>query len=125
MSKDSSTLTRLIGLELLRPRDRSDALPILLQRTPYGVPAGAPPSIGRFGTLMKDGYIFVFQSMRGRFRSDGVLFSFMEQYMSQLEGPLVIQVWGRFLQLAKEILSNSKDFKAQIFPVLRFVVVTM
>ncbi|WP_294045744.1 CocE/NonD family hydrolase [Sphingomonas sp.] len=56
---------------ILRPRDRSDALPILLQRTPYGVPAGAPPSAGRFGSLMKDGYIFVFQSMRGRFKSDG------------------------------------------------------
>lgn len=41
--------------------------------------------------------------------------------MKQLEGPLVIQVWGRFLQLAKDILGNSRDFKAQVFPVLRFV----
>lgn len=41
--------------------------------------------------------------------------------MRQLEGPLVIQVWGRFLQLAKEVLSNTRDFKGQVFPVLRFV----
>lgn len=41
--------------------------------------------------------------------------------MKQLEGPLVIQVWGRFLQLAKDILGNSRDSKAQVFPVLRFV----
>ncbi|MGI4732321.1 MAG: CocE/NonD family hydrolase [Janthinobacterium lividum] len=57
---------------ILRPRDRTDRLPILLQRTPYGVPDAAPPGAGRFATLMRDGYVFVFQSMRGRFKSDGV-----------------------------------------------------
>ncbi|WP_174297463.1 CocE/NonD family hydrolase [Sphingomonas bacterium] len=56
---------------ILRPRDRPEKLPILLQRTPYGVPAAAPDGVTRFAPLMRDGYVFVFQSMRGRFKSDG------------------------------------------------------
>ncbi len=58
---------------ILRPRDQKGPLPILFQRTPYGVPAGAPRTVPRgWAALAKDGYIFVFQSMRGRFGSDGV-----------------------------------------------------
>ncbi len=57
---------------IIRPRDVTAKLPILLQRTPYGVPDAAPATAGRFGSLMQDGYVFVFQSMRGRFKSDGV-----------------------------------------------------
>ncbi len=57
---------------ILRPTGRTDKLPILLQRSPYGVPDAAPATAGRFATLMRDGYVFVFQSMRGRFKSDGV-----------------------------------------------------
>ena len=58
---------------ILTPKGRTDKLPILLQRTPYGVPSKAPPAsaAARFGPLLKDGYVFVFQSMRGRFKSDG------------------------------------------------------
>lgn len=58
---------------ILRPRDAKGALPILLWRTPYGVPPAAPIKGPPFWTpLMKDGYILVFQSMRGRFKSDGI-----------------------------------------------------
>ena len=47
-------------------------LPILFQRTPYGVPGALPPQLpGSWKPLVADGYIFVFQSMRGRFGSDG------------------------------------------------------
>ena len=58
---------------ILRPADAKGPLPILFQRTPYGVPDAAPPVIpGSWKSLVADGYIFVFQSMRGRFGSDGV-----------------------------------------------------
>jgi hypothetical protein len=53
-------------------------------------------------------------------RSDGVLFRFLENYLNQLEGPLAVQVWHRFLQLAKDVISNIRDFRAQVFPALRF-----
>lgn len=55
------------------------------------------------------------------FRSDSVLFEFLEQYLQRLEGPLAVQVWGRFLQLSKEIAGSAREFKPQYFPVLRQV----
>ena len=58
---------------ILTPVDQQDALPILFQRTPYGVPdqppAPIPPSLKE---LAQDGYIFVLQNLRGRFKSEGV-----------------------------------------------------
>jgi len=58
---------------ILRPRDAKGPLPILFQRTPYGVPGGPLAAVPKgWEALAKDGYIFVFQSMRGRFKSEGV-----------------------------------------------------
>jgi uncharacterized protein len=58
---------------ILAPAGESGPLPILFQRTPYGVPerafAQVPSSIKE---LAQDGYIFVFQNLRGRFKSEGV-----------------------------------------------------
>ena len=58
---------------VMRPKDKAGPLPILLQRTPYGVPTEALPAafVERYRSLVADGYILVFQSMRGRFKSDG------------------------------------------------------
>lgn len=57
---------------ILRPVGKTGKLPILFGRTPYGLPAGAPPTMPNSLTaLMEDGYILVQQSMRGRFGSDG------------------------------------------------------
>jgi putative CocE/NonD family hydrolase len=54
------------------PVNQSEPLPILLLRTPYGVPDKVPdpipPSLREFD---KDGYIFVYQNLRGRFKSEG------------------------------------------------------
>ena len=58
---------------ILTPIDQQGPLPILFRRTPYGVPekppAEMPPSIKE---LAQDGYIFVVQNLRGRFKSEGV-----------------------------------------------------
>src|ERR1043166_4223738 len=58
---------------ILTPTDKTGPLPILFRRTPYGVPDGplpnVPPSLKE---LARDGYIFVFQNLRGRFKSEGV-----------------------------------------------------
>ncbi|KAF9067320.1 Dopey, N-terminal-domain-containing protein [Rhodocollybia butyracea] len=51
--------------------------------------------------------------------TDMVLFNFLEQYLQRLEGPLALQVWGRFLQLAKEIAGSTREFKPQTFSTLR------
>jgi putative CocE/NonD family hydrolase len=58
---------------ILTPVDKAGLLPILFRRTPYGVPDGplarVPPGIKE---LAQDGYIFVIQNLRGRFKSEGV-----------------------------------------------------
>ncbi len=57
---------------ILTPLNHSAPLPILLSRTPYGVPAKAPdPLPPSLKELAQDGYIFVDQNLRGRFKSEG------------------------------------------------------
>jgi putative CocE/NonD family hydrolase len=57
------------------PRDNSRSYPILLNRTPYGIsPYGEdsyPPSLGPSKELEQEGFIFVYQDVRGRMMSDG------------------------------------------------------
>jgi putative CocE/NonD family hydrolase len=57
---------------IMAPLNQTKPLPILFRRTPYGVPEKAPekmpPSLKEFA---QDGYIFVIQNLRGRFKSEG------------------------------------------------------
>ena len=58
---------------ILIPVDQQGRLPILFRRTPYGVPEKPPEQIpSSLKELAQDGYIFVFQNLRGRFKSEGV-----------------------------------------------------
>ena len=57
---------------ILRPVDQSGPLPILFRRTPYGVPERLQRQIApNLKELAQDGYIFVVQNLRGRFKSEG------------------------------------------------------
>ncbi|MGZ8843916.1 MAG: CocE/NonD family hydrolase, partial [Pyrinomonadaceae bacterium] len=57
---------------IYKPKSHREPLPILFQRTPYGIDGTyrAFPS-GILKELIEDGYIFAFQDIRGRFKSDG------------------------------------------------------
>ena len=58
---------------VLTPVEQQGPLPILFSRTPYGVPVEAPKQVPiPFKELAEDGYIFVSQNVRGRFKSEGV-----------------------------------------------------
>ena len=58
---------------ILTPVDQKGPLPILFRRTPYGVPDGPLPRIPTsWKEFAQDGYIFVIQNLRGRFKSEGV-----------------------------------------------------
>jgi len=58
---------------ILTPVDQPGPLPILFRRTPYGVPDEAPKQMpSSMKELAQDGYIFVIQNLRGRFKSEGV-----------------------------------------------------
>ena len=53
------------------PEGMQGPLPIVLLRTPYSI-AGAPARIGGYlGELAADGYVFAFQDLRGKYRSEG------------------------------------------------------
>ncbi|KAK7063885.1 dopey-N domain-containing protein [Favolaschia claudopus] len=55
--------------------------------------------------------------------TDSILFKFLEQYLRRLEGPIALQLWGRFLQLVKDIFASTKEFKPQTYPTLRCLTV--
>ena len=60
--------------EIYAPKNSSEPLPILIDRTPYGISGGEngfSPLLNRYAELMPDGYIFVFQDIRGRYASQG------------------------------------------------------
>src|SRR5260370_5671143 len=58
---------------ILTPVDEQGSLPILFRRTPYGVPEKPPGEMpASWKELAQDGYIFVIQNLRGRFKSEGV-----------------------------------------------------
>lgn len=62
--------------EIYVPKDQSKKYPFLMDRTPYSVgPYGADnykPSIGPSLDYAKDGYIIVYQDVRGRYMSEGI-----------------------------------------------------
>ena len=62
------------GVELFTsiftPRAAAESLPFILLRTPYGVSDGEL-RLGGVRELVRDGYIFVFQDIRGRYGSQG------------------------------------------------------
>ena len=64
-----------LNTEIYVPKNTTEKLPILLTRTPYGLPHDKKGFSSAFGhtyaELAKDGYIFVFQDIRGRAKSEG------------------------------------------------------
>jgi putative CocE/NonD family hydrolase len=57
---------------ILKPADITAPLPFLIQRTPYGVDGTSRGSFfGGRPELARDGYIYVAQDIRGRYKSEG------------------------------------------------------
>ncbi len=60
--------------EVCIPKNPAGALPFLITRTPYGVnddSQGFSRTLGSYRELIPEGFIFVFQDIRGRFQSEG------------------------------------------------------
>ena len=60
--------------EIYVPIDVKEPLPIFMERSPYGISAadrGHSPILFRYSDMWADGYIFVFQDIRGRYGSEG------------------------------------------------------
>lgn len=59
---------------IFTPKEKTEALPILMQRTPYG--ASVPDNYNilnntYLANMAAEGYIFVFQDIRGKYKSEG------------------------------------------------------
>jgi len=60
--------------EFYTPKKSTAPLPILINRTPYGIAAadkGISGMIYRYSDMVPEGYIFAFQDIRGRYGSEG------------------------------------------------------
>lgn len=94
---------------ILTPTDATEPLPILLTRTPYGIPDKAPAVVSPSRTaLAADGYILVYQNIRGRFKSEGI-FSITEDAKVTL-GKGTIETrdgWDTIDWLVKNIPNNN------------------
>jgi putative CocE/NonD family hydrolase len=60
-----------LHLDIHAPKASATPLPFLLVRTPYGADANGNGLTGAYKELAEEGYIFVFQDIRGRYKSDG------------------------------------------------------
>src|SRR5438270_444688 len=60
--------------EIYSPKNAAEPLPIIFERTPYGLgddEKGYSRKLSRYAEMIPDGYIFVFQDIRGRYGSEG------------------------------------------------------
>lgn len=66
--------TRLFT-SIYTPKDTTRSYPILMTRTPYNIEGGGPNGLNYHlfsrVSLIKEGYIFVFQDVRGKYMSEG------------------------------------------------------
>jgi len=60
-----------LHVEILRPKGATEQLPFILSRTPYGVAGAKNRVTGSYKDLAEEGYIFVMEDIRGRYRSEG------------------------------------------------------
>jgi uncharacterized protein len=72
-----------LNTKIFIPKERSGPLPIILRRTPYGVEGSAGTFNSYFKALAEDGYIFAFQDIRGKFKSEG---TFVMQRPARMQG---------------------------------------
>ena len=79
LDKKEAYITMRDGVRLFTsiytPKDTTQSYPILITRTPYNIEGGGPEGINRHlfqrTNLIKEGYIFVFQDVRGKYMSEG------------------------------------------------------
>jgi uncharacterized protein len=72
-----------LSTKIFTPRNQDGPLPIILKRTPYGIAGSAGNFNAYLKALADDGYIFVFQDIRGKFGSEG---TFVMQRPPRAEG---------------------------------------
>ena len=57
--------------KIYTPKNQAAPLPMIMKRTPYGIEGSAGNFVSYLKALAEEGYIFVFQDLRGKFGSEG------------------------------------------------------
>ena len=95
--------------KIFTPTDHPAPLPFIMLRTPYGVEDAADNFQGYFKELAEEGYVFVFEDIRGRYRSEG---TFMMQRPARAPGDTKsidegTDTWDTIDWLLKNIPGNN------------------
>jgi len=95
---------------LFIPKNKTGALPFLLERTPYGInDYPSPEKNGYVKDMATDGYIFVYQDIRGRYLSEGQFE--MQRFTRNKKDPKAIDestdTYDTFDWLLKNIPDNN------------------
>jgi putative CocE/NonD family hydrolase len=95
---------------IFTPKAATEKYPFLLRRTPYGVSQAGPPDRGAYvKDLADDGYIFVYQDIRGRYKSEGTFQ--MQRFSRDKKDPKAIDestdTYDTFDWLLKNIPNNN------------------
>ena len=94
---------------IIAPKGAHPPLPILLRRTPYGVPDKAFDAIPEnIKALAADGYIFVVQNIRGRFKSEGAFSLSEDSTVTAGQGTIETRDgWDTVDWLVKNVPNNN------------------
>ena len=61
-----------LNTSVFTPKRADGSMPFLIMRTPYGAPSSPRPLMSEsYKELVDEGYIFVYQDIRGRYKSEG------------------------------------------------------
>ena len=109
------------GVELFtavyRPRDTSQPYPILMKRTPYrSAPYGEknyPKNLGPSLKLAEEGFIFVYQDVRGRYQSDGE-FVHVTPHIDDKTGPQQVDESSDTYDTIEWLLKNVPNHNGRV-----------
>ncbi|MBS1544496.1 MAG: CocE/NonD family hydrolase [Bacteroidetes bacterium] len=95
------------------PAVQKEAYPILFLRTPYGVAKMPSPNLRDYtADLAKDGYIFVFQDIRGRYQSEGTFE--MQRFTRDRKNPKAIDESTDTYDAIEWLLKNVKGNNGKV-----------
>lgn len=90
------------------PKNQTEKLPFLLERTPYGVNERPSPEKQTYiKDMADDGYIFVFQDIRGRYLSEGTFE--MQRFNRDKSNPKAIDEASDTYDTIEWLLKNIAD----------------
>ena len=109
------------GVELFTivysPKDASQTYPILLTRSPYSIapyaPDEFPDRLGPSEAFDRDGYIFVYQDVRGRYESEGE-FELIRSHNPNKQGPSDVDESSDTYDTIEWLLANVPNHNGRI-----------